>query len=369
MISNNWFFQTLKSEALEGTGPNVAYRSKRSSTMSLSTRSLWLVKFWGMRSRTNSSTSSSKPISAIIWWKPLPPDLASAGKERGLGGRPEGGNGKDTAALLWLWTWSTWISWASSTADIRVERSCEAPIMDSNCAEKAGGGGASDLTWSTGWAALRAAKLISISWQRWRRDKFWVWDSSKAKRWESTESFSWCISSISREILPSLWSNMLAEHSTLLPKSWFRVIWSSNWAQTLATSEFNWWIWFWNPWFDSWRLSTTPINSWICESAWLYTSWARHSNPLILSSYSWTTLLASETMLAKSMGSTPTFTCWVRWSWYWTVCEWCILASGWPLGSWGMKVEGWEADAELCARGTGNMARSLSDGFGKRLIT
>ena len=51
--------------------------------------------------------------------------------------------------------------------------------MDSNCAETAGGGGALDLTWSTGWAALRAAKLISISWQRWRRDKFLTWDSSK----------------------------------------------------------------------------------------------------------------------------------------------------------------------------------------------
>ena len=73
--------------------------------------------------------------------------------------------------------------------------------------------------------------------------------------------------------------------------------------------------------------------------------------------------------MAKSMGSTPTFTCWVRWSWYWTVCEWCIRASGWPPVSWGMKVEGWEADVELCTRGTGDMARSWSDGFGKRLIT
>ena len=130
MISNIWFFQALKSEALEGTGPNVAYRSERASTMSLSTRSLWLVKLWGMRSRTNSSPSSSKPSPPSFDGNPGLPDPASAGKERGLGGRPEGGNGKDTAALLWLWTWSTWISWASSTADIRVERSCKASIME-----------------------------------------------------------------------------------------------------------------------------------------------------------------------------------------------------------------------------------------------
>ena len=34
-----------------------------------------------------------------------------------------------------------------------------------------------------------------------------------------------------------------------------------------------------------------------------------------------------------------------------------------------MKVGGWEADAERCRRGTGDMARSWLDAFGKRLIT
>ena len=28
------------------------------------------------------------------------------------------------------------------------------------------------------------------------------------------------------------------------------------------------------------------------------------------------------------------------------------------IDSWGMKVEGWEAVADLCTRGTGDMARS-----------
>ena len=56
--------------------PNVAYRSERASTMSLSTRSLWLVKLWGMRSRTNSSSSSSKPSPPSFDGNPGPPDPA-----------------------------------------------------------------------------------------------------------------------------------------------------------------------------------------------------------------------------------------------------------------------------------------------------
>ena len=241
--------------------------------------------------------------------------------------------------------------------------------MDSNCAETAGGGGALDLTWSTGWAALRAAKLISISWQRWRRDKFLTWDSSKPSVgsrpnpsaggfypsvvkfrplcgltcWRSTQLFypirdsEWFEAPTEREHWPLL---------NLIDGSDFEILdlIAEGSQQHQATPEY--------------------VNKPGCTHLE-----PKPSNPLILSSDSWTTLLASETMLAKSTGSTPTFTCWVRWSWYWTVCEWWIRASGWPLDSWGMKVEGWEADAELCTRGTGDMACSWSDGLGKRLIT
>ena len=64
------------------------------------------------------------------------------------------------------------------------------------------------------------------------------------------------------------------------------------------------------------QTSARFTSSWMRLHACWETSWTSCSKPWAFSSDSWMTRRASDTIFEKTIGSTPTFTCWDCWSWY-----------------------------------------------------
>ena len=331
MINNNWFFQTLKSEALEGTRLNVAYRSERSSTMFLSTGPLWLVKFWSMRSRTNSSSSSSKPFPQSFDGNPSPPDPASAGKERGFSKKTRRRKRKRHCRAIM----------ALSLIDMNLEHLQPLTYEPKEFAKL------------PSWTAIALKRPEEVEHQTWLDQLF-------ERRFVQPNSFPYLDSvdegtSSELEIHPKQnggsrpnpsaggFHPSVVKFSPLCGLTCWRSIQLFDPSRVSERFEVP-------TEREHWRLlnlidgSDFEILDLIAEGSQQHQVTLEYVNRpgcthlglslpthWFCSSDSWTTLLASETMLAKSMGSTPTFTGWVRWSWYWTVCEGWIRASNWPL--------------------------------------